>query len=196
MTECATTDNAVAGESLRTLLVEDDETAAALLARALRRHGFDVQASSCVEQALPIIERWRPQAAVVDLRLQRQSGLTLIPILVRQHPGMRILVLTGYASIATAVQAIKLGASDYLPKPASIVEIVAALRGHPPQGHSAPMAAAAAAAVSRPSVRRFEWEYIQQVLAAHGGNISETARALRMQRRTLQRKLAKRPARS
>ncbi len=176
---------------LRTLLVEDDETAAALLARALRRHGFEVQATGSVAQALTLSAHWRPQAAVVDLRLQQESGLTLIPSLVRQQPDIRILMLTGYASIATAVQAIKLGATDYLAKPAPIAEIVAALRGR-----GAVAATQSATVSNRPSVRRFEWEYIQQVLAEHGGNISETARALRMQRRSLQRKLAKRPARS
>ena len=192
MAEPAAAAVAEPGEALRTLLVEDDETAAGLLARALRRHGFEVQAAGSVQQALSLSSHWCPQAAVVDLRLQQESGLDLIPVLVRQRPGIRILMLTGYASIATAVQAIKLGASDYLPKPAPIAEIVAALRGRSPDGGTA----AQREGINRPSVRRFEWEYIQQVLAEHGGNISETARALRMQRRTLQRKLAKRPARS
>jgi two-component system response regulator RegA len=179
-------------EALRTLLVEDDETAAGLLARALHRHGFDVQTTSSVEAALRLTEHWQPQAAVVDLHLrQQQSGLSLIPLLVEQQPGIRILMLTGYASIATAVQAIKLGASDYLAKPAPIVEIVAALRGRGERS-----ATLGPERIRRPSIRRFEWEYIHQVLAEHDGNISETARALRMQRRTLQRKLAKRPARS
>jgi two-component system response regulator RegA len=176
-------------EALRTLLVEDDETAAGLLARALRRHGFDVQTTASLQAALRLTEHWQPQAAVVDLRLQQESGLSLIPVLVQQQPGIRILMLTGYASIATAVQAIKLGASDYLAKPAPILEIVAALRGRRTGSGSVQR-------ISRPSIRRFEWEYIHQVLAEHDGNISETARALGMQRRTLQRKLAKRPTRS
>ncbi len=115
-------------EAVRALIVEDDEIAAGLLARALGRHGFDVQATGSVQQALSLSEQWRPQAAVVDLRLPQGSGLSLIPALVQRQPGIRILMLTGFASIATAVQAIKLGASEYLSKPAPIVEIIAALR--------------------------------------------------------------------
>ena len=173
----------------RVLIVEDDATAASLLARALRGHGYIAEAAASVEEARAVSTSAPLQAAIVDLRLDRDSGLRLVPELVSRHPGIRILVLTGYASVATAVQAIKMGATDYLAKPADVTEILRALgsdRSRPEGG----------APLERPSFRRFEWEYIQKVLAEHGGNISKTARVLGMPRRTLQRKLAKRPART
>lgn len=172
----------------RLLVVEDDPTAAMLLARSLRRYGYDVETAASVQEALDRAALSRPAAAIVDLRLGRESGLALVPQLVQRQPGIRILILTGYASIATAVQAIKLGATDYLAKPVQPMEIVKALRGMRSEELQPDF--------SRPSPRRFEWEYIQSVLTEQGGNISATARALGVQRRTLQRKLAKRPARS
>jgi two-component system response regulator RegA len=126
---------------------------------------------------------------VVDLRLATDSGLRLIPPLIAAHPGIRILLLTGYASIATAVEAIKLGAVHYLPKPAGVDDILQAL-GRSEGDPDAP-------APEEPmSVDRLEWEHIQKVLAENDGNLSATARALKMHRRTLQRKLAKRPVRA
>jgi len=174
----------------RVLVVEDDATAAMLLARGLGRHAYQVRTAASIEQALEHSAGWRPHAAILDLKLGRDSGLALLPRLVQRHPGIRVLVLTGYASITTAVQAIKLGASDYLAKPVEVTQIVAALRGARDPGsiESAPL--------SRPSPRRFEWEYIQRVLSEQHGNVSATARVLGMQRRTLQRKLAKRPVRA
>jgi two-component system response regulator RegA len=173
-------------KSDRVLIVEDDTTAAALLARALRRHGYLIETAASIEDALAVSAGGALQAAIVDLRLGKGSGLHLVPALVSAHRGIRILVLTGYASIATAVQAIKMGATDYLAKPVAIAEIVRALDGE--------LIHAAEPPADRPSFRRFEWEFIQKVLAEHQGNISKSARALGMQRRTLQRKLAKRPA--
>jgi len=173
----------------RVLVVEDDSTAASLLARMLRKRGYVVETAASVAEALAASDAAPVHAAIVDLRLGRDSGLQLVPALVSRHPGVRVLVLTGYASIATAVQAIKLGATDYLAKPVGTREILEALAGVRPADQPDPP-------VGRPSVRRFEWEYIQKVLAEHDGNISRTARALGMQRRTLQRKLAKRPART
>lgn len=181
----ASTEEASAGDRL--LIVEDDPTAAGLLARALGKHGYLVETAASVREALEMSAVGPLQAAIVDLRLDKESGLELVPLLVGQHPGIRILVLTGYASVATAVQAIKMGASDYLAKPAGVTEILEALRG----GRSH---ALRDRPLRRPSVRRLEWEYIQRVLADHEGNISKTARTLGMQRRTLQRKLAKRPS--
>lgn len=172
----------------RLLIVEDDPTAAMLLARSLRRHGYEVETAASVQEALERSVLCNPTAAIVDLRLGRESGLALVPSLSQRHPGIRILVLTGYASITTAVQAIKLGATDYLAKPAQLTEILTALRGARPVELQPEF--------NRPSPRRFEWEYIQQVLAEQEGNISATARALGVQRRTLQRKLAKKPSRS
>lgn len=168
------------------LLVDDDAVFLETLARALRRRGHPVEVAGDLGAALALARSQVPDAAVLDLKLGEASGLGLVEPLKALNPEMRILLLTGYASIATAVQAIKLGATHYLPKPADADEILAALgqlegdAGLPPP--EAPM-----------SVDRLEWEHIQKVLAEHDGNISATARALKMHRRTLQRKLMKRP---
>ncbi len=174
-------------EPWRILVVDDDDAYAASLVRVLARRGHHAQGATDARQALEIVRRAAYDAVVLDLRLAEANGLDLITPLLEARPGLRILLLTGYASIATAVQAIKLGATHYLPKPASVEDILTAL-GCARQATPSPPA--------RPlSVERLEWEYIQRVLAEHGGNISATARALKMHRRTLQRKLAKRPVR-
>jgi len=175
----------------RLLLVDDDPTFRGVLARAFRRRGFEVSeagdatgAIECVRDQAATLTA--PDFAVVDLKLPDRSGLEVVAELHRLHPEMRIVVLTGYASIATAVQAVKLGAMQYLPKPATPDEIRAAFE-QPDLAGEVPIRSVP------PSVARIEWEHIQTVLAQHDGNISATARALRMHRRTLQRKLAKRP---
>lgn len=177
--------NPLPAESATLLLADDDATFCHVLCRALEKRNFMVQVAHSVEQALPLAEASPPQYAVVDLKMGGASGLTLIQALHKLNPAMRIVVLTGYASIATAVEAIKLGATQYLSKPANADDIVAAF------GHNAssdlPLNA------QPPSVERLEWEHIQRVLQEHQGNISATARALNMHRRTLQRKLIKRP---
>lgn len=175
-------------ETPRLLLVDDDEIFRAVLARALERRGFQVQAADSPAQALPLARQYPPRYAVVDLRLGDESGLGLIETLHALNPQTRIVMLTGYASIATAVEAIKLGAVHYLTKPADPEEIITAL-GRTSGDADIPLAA------NPPSVDRLEWEHIQKVLNQHQGNISATARALKMHRRTLQRKLAKRPVR-
>lgn len=168
------------------LLVDDDATFREVLARALARRGFNVTAASGVEQALPLAQANPPEFAVIDLKMQGASGLVLVEALHTLDPATRIVMLTGYASIATAVEAIKLGATQYLPKPANADEIVAAF-GHAPSA-------------DRPldpqpvSIGKLEWEHINRVLLEHDGNITRAARALHMHRRTLQRKLAKKPA--
>lgn len=172
----------------RLLIVEDDATAASLLARAMSRRGYIVETAASVHRALAVSAGGPLEAAIIDLRLGKDSGLRLVPELVSSHPGIRVLVLTGYASITTAVQAIKMGATNYLAKPVGVTDILAALNGERTHALDVPLC--------RPSVRLFEWEYIQKILAEHDGNISKTARALGMPRRTLQRKLAKRPART
>jgi two-component system response regulator RegA len=173
----------------RILVVDDDEVFAETLARALERRGHQVSVATDTRTALALAAGLQPfDAAVVDLRLATDSGLRLIPPLKAVHPAMRILLLTGYASIATAVEAIKLGAVHYLPKPAGVDDILVALgrrEGNP----------AAELPEDPMSVDRLEWEHIQKVLAENEGNLSATARALKMHRRTLQRKLAKRPVR-
>lgn len=170
----------------RLLLVDDDETFCGVLSEALGRRGFDVVAALEVEGALALAERYTPEYAVVDLRLGDRSGLELVRRLHELDENTRIVVLTGYASIATAVEAIKLGATHYLTKPADADEVLAAL--HRDAGDPGTPAA------ERPlSVQRLEWEHLQRVLLDHDHNISAAARALRMHRRTLQRKLRRPP---
>jgi two-component system response regulator RegA len=173
----------------RILVVEDDTAFATTLATALRRRGYGVDTASDATTALARARAEVPDAVVLDLKLGEASGLTLIAPLKALNPDMAILLLTGYASIATAVEAIKLGATHYLPKPADTDEILAAL-GRVEGDAGAPLPD------DPMSVDRLEWEHIQKVLTEHEGNISATARALKMHRRTLQRKLMKRPVRA
>jgi two-component system response regulator RegA len=170
-------------------VVDDDPTFNRVLARALERRGFAVQGIASAAEAearLAGPEEEAPAYAVVDLNLAGDSGLRLIRALLAKNFRCRIVILTGYASIATAVDAIKLGAVQYFAKPTEVDVLARALRGEDsPELSALP---------TRPlSVSRLEWEHIQRLLTEHGGNISATARALRMHRRTLQRKLAKRP---
>ena len=177
--------NTSISEQASLLLVDDDTTFCRVLCQALEKRGFAVTVAHSVEQALPLALANQPEYAVVDLKMGGASGLTLIRALHELDPATRIVVLTGYASIATAVEAVKLGATQYLSKPANTDEIVAAF------GHLA--SADTPLKTQPPSVERLEWEHIQRVLQEHQGNISATARALNMHRRTLQRKLTKRP---
>lgn len=167
------------------LLVDDDVTFCQVLSRALEKRGFSITVAHSVEQALPLAAANPPEYAVVDLKMSGASGLLLIRSLHELDDATRIVVLTGYASIATAVEAIKLGATQYLSKPANADEIVAAF------GHRAKTDHPLSPQPS--SINRLEWEHIQRVLQENQGNISATARALNMHRRTLQRKLGKVP---
>jgi len=168
------------------LLVDDDEAFLQVLGKALSRRGFDVLSTASLQSARSLLESQRPAYAVVDLKLDGDSGLELIPELENINPEMVIIVLTGYASIATAVSAIKCGATNYLAKPVKVDEVVRALAGKDQptltEGDFTPM-----------SVERLEWEHIQKNLQENDGNITATARSLGMYRRTLQRKLAKKP---
>lgn len=167
------------------LLVDDDVIFCQVLSCALEKRGYRVTVAYSVETALPLAHATPPDYAVIDLKMGGASGLKLVQSLHQLNPAARIVVLTGYASIATAVEAIKLGATQYLPKPANADEIVAAFF------HDARINNPGSMQPS--SVERMEWEHIQRVLHENKGNISATARALTMHRRTLQRKLAKRP---
>ena len=171
------------------LLVDDDETFRQVLSRALEKRGFAVSCAADVEAASVLATENPPEYAVLDLKMPGPSGLVLVQRLTELDPETRIVMLTGYASIATAVEAIKLGATHYLAKPADADEIVAALMRSEGDPHL-PVSG------NTLSVDRLEWEHIQKVLSEHEGNISATARALKMHRRTLQRKLAKRPVRA
>jgi two-component system, response regulator RegA len=170
------------------LLVDDDEMLSAVLARALERRGFKVTVAHDFRPAIAAAAANPPECAVVDLKLPGGSGLNLVKRLVNLHA--RVLILTGYGSIATAIEAIKLGAHNYLTKPARADEIAAALRHRDPRPSRSPIR-------EKPlSVNRLEWEHINQVLTGNDGNVSATARLLGMHRRTLQRKLSKHPVRN
>ncbi|WP_300453665.1 response regulator transcription factor [Accumulibacter sp.] len=171
------------------LLVDDDDAFRRVLGRALERRGYAVSVAANVEAAVLKAQAQPPEYAVVDLKMPGESGLFLIRKLIDLDPNTRVVMLTGYASIATAIEAIKLGAIHYLAKPCDADEVVAALN------KSSEGDAATAVADSPLSVDRLEWEHIQRVLGEHQGNVSATARALKMHRRTLQRKLGKRPSR-
>jgi len=168
------------------LIVDDDDVLNQTLVRALRRRGFEVQGVLDEAGALAICQQENFAKAVVDLKLASSSGLQLIPQLLKLTPNLQIVMLTGYSSIATAVEAIKLGAVNYLSKPADIDDILSAF-------NATPGTQTAVDELLPPSVERLEWEHIQRVLQENDGNISATARALGMHRRTLQRKLQKRP---
>ncbi|MBI5752595.1 MAG: response regulator transcription factor [Hydrogenophilales bacterium] len=170
------------------LLVDDDATFRQVLARALEKRGFAVSSAADVDAASALAAANPPEYAVIDLKMPGPSGLVLVQRLKELDAETRIVMLTGYASIATAVEAIKLGATHYLAKPADADDIVAALMRSEGDPHL-PVSG------NPLTVERLEWEHIQKVLSEHDGNISATARALKMHRRTLQRKLAKRPVR-
>ncbi len=170
------------------MIVDDDTTFASILGQSFARRGLNVITADCSEQAISQSSRHRPDYAIVDLRLAEESGLRLVPQLKNILPDLRILILTGYSSISTAVEAIKLGAVNYLCKPAGTDEILAALTAQHADSE-VPLPD------SPPSPNRLEWEHIHKVLAENDGNISATARALGMHRRTLQRKLQKKPSR-
>jgi two-component system, response regulator RegA len=169
------------------LIVEDDKAFLERLARAMEARGFIVRTSETVADGLAQIARSAPAFAVVDLRLGDGNGLDVVSALKRQRPEARAIVLTGYGNIATAVTAVKLGAVDYLAKPADADDVVNALLStgsskiEPPQN---PM-----------SADRVRWEHIQRIYEMCNRNVSETARRLNMHRRTLQRILAKRAPR-
>lgn len=171
------------------LLVDDDKSFCAVMAEALTARGMVVRVAHDVAQAMQLATEEPPEYAVVDLKMPGPSGLELVKQLKQLDEHTRIVVFTGYASVATAVEAIKLGATHYLAKPADADEVITAL--HRDAGDPG------AAIETQPlSVGRVEWEHIQRVLTECQGNISETARRLRMHRRTLQRKLGKRPRRA
>ena len=167
------------------LIVDDDAVFRDRLARALAGRGFAPRTAADVTSALALAQSGPVSAAIIDLNMPGGSGLTLIPPLRQLYPEARLIVLTGYGSIANALHAVRLGADDYLTKPADADQLAAALRGEPrdPSGRPA----------SVPSLDRLEWEHIQRVLADTQGNISESARLLGIDRRSLQRKLAKFP---
>ncbi|MBI4984880.1 MAG: response regulator [Rhodocyclales bacterium] len=171
------------------LVIDDDPTFNEVLTRAFVRRGFAAHGVLSADAALQTMQAQPPMRVVLDLNLGGASGLALIKPLLQANPACRIVVLTGYASIATAVDAIKLGAVQYLAKPVEVEAVLAAFAAVAEPAAEAPIGHLPL------SVERLEWEHIQRVLRENDGNISATARALNMHRRTLQRKLMKRPAR-
>lgn len=177
--------------SKRLLIVDDEQSTRHMLERAMTRRGFDTRVAASVGDAQGLIARERFDCALLDLKIHHDSGLELIAPLRAANPRARIILLTGYSSIPTAVAAIKLGADDYLCKPAGGEQLMMALVGE--QADDSEEAYLPEISDAPLSVNRLEWEHIQRVLAEYDGNISATARALGMHRRTLQRKLQKRP---
>jgi two-component system, response regulator RegA len=169
----------------RLLIVDDDAVFARTLARSFERRGYDVRTASGPKQMDEVVAGWTPNDAVVDLRLENASGLTAVAALKALGPTMRIIVLTGFASIATAVEAIKLGAVNYLTKPADTDAIEAAFE-------QAEGDATAPLPTRVTSIKAIEWEHIHKVLVETDFNISEAARRLGLHRRSLARKLEKR----
>ena len=170
------------------LIVEDDKSFLQRLARAMEGRGFAVTTAESVAEGLTHLETTSPAFAVVDMRLEDGNGLDVISALKRRRPDARAIILTGYGNIATAVNAVKLGAVDYLSKPVDADDVVAALlaldgrKAEPPEN---PM-----------SADRVRWEHIQRIFELCERNVSETARRLKMHRRTLQRILSKHAPRS
>jgi len=171
------------------LIVDDDEVFRERLAQALRQRGQDVVTAADGDEAIRAAEKGRLQAAVVDLRMPGMTGTELLPKLLRLHPKLRVVVLTGYGSIASAVEAMRLGAHNYVSKPADADDVLAAVMGDPRAVETASEPAPS------PTLARAEWEHIQRILGDTGGNVSETARRLGITRRTLQLKLKKYPPR-
>ena len=173
------------------LIVDDDEVYRTRLARAFVDRGYDVRTAQDYDSAVVVATEESPELAVVDLKMPGKSGLELVKALSEIDPATKTVVLTGYGSIATAIDAVRLGATYYLSKPADADDIVGAFaRGEapplePPQPDSGDYKA--------PSLARAEWEHINRVLSDSGGNISEAARRLGIHRRSLQRKLQKYP---
>jgi two-component system response regulator RegA len=175
------------GNESTLLIVDDDKPFLQRLGRAMESRGFDVEVAETVKEGLAHIRQQPPDYAVVDMRLEDGNGLDVIAVLKEVHPQTRAVVLTGYGNIATAVTAVKMGAIDYLAKPADADDVYNALMA-PPDAKAEPPE-------NPMSADRVRWEHIQRVYDLCNRNVSETARRLNMHRRTLQRILAKRAPR-
>lgn len=181
------TDNTDLGPDPTLLIVDDDHAFVQRLARAMEKRGFETDTAETIEEAIGKVDRSPPAYAVVDMRLGDGNGLDVVERLRHVRPEARSVVLTGYGNIATAVTAVKLGAVDYLAKPADADEVFIALTRNPDDRALPP---------DNPmSADRVRWEHIQRIYELCDRNVSETARRLNMHRRTLQRILAKRAPR-
>lgn len=166
------------------MVVDDDETLRGRMEKSLTRRGFDVCCAADYQEAVVVASDRQPDLAVLDLKMPGKSGLELLTALAEISPGTRAVILTGYGSITNAVEAIKLGAVNYVTKPADADQILAALEEKQPDVEEPED-------ITPPSLATAQWEHIQRVLASCDGNISEAARVLDIPRRTLQRKLKK-----
>lgn len=166
------------------LVVDDDEAFRTRLVKAIAARGLKAEGADGADSALRVASRLKPQAALIDLRMPGISGLDLVTELAARFPGIQMVVLTGYGSIATAVEALRRGAINYLTKPLDTDQILAAFERE---------AEPASVPASTPSLARVEWEHIQRILHDCNGNISLAARTLGLHRRSLQRKLGKLP---
>ncbi len=171
--------------TFRILIVDDDTIYRDRLARSFHMGGYEVAVAGDGETGIEISRDFNPTAAILDLRMPGMGGLECLKLLIENHPHIKVVMLTGYGSIANAIEAVRAGATDYLTKPADADQILAVLAGLPSSGMED--------SSSVPSLDRLEWEHIQRVLQDHHGNISRTAEALGMHRRSLQRKLQKHP---
>lgn len=168
------------------LLVDDDDILRTRLEKAFAKRGFTVFCASNLRGAIEIATEHKPDLAVLDLKMPDNSGLQVLKELIAIRPGLRAVILTGYGSIANAVEAVKLGAVNYVTKPADADQVLAAFETGQATNHDAEISEA-----HPPSLAAAQWEHIHRVLADCGGNISEAARRLDIPRRTLQRKLKK-----
>lgn len=176
------------------LLVDDDQRLRSRMARAFDARGYDTQQAEGYEGAIAIASEESTELAVVDLRMPGKSGLDVVRELHRIDPATKIVVLTGYGSIATALEAVRLGATHYLTKPADVDEVIAAFERDRADSRST-SSMTEGEAPETPSLARVEWEHIQRVLTDCDGNITKAAERLGIHRRSLQRKLAKFPSR-
>jgi two-component system response regulator RegA len=165
------------------IVIDDDDVFNRILCRAITRQGMQTYSALNSAQAIKIVNHYKPDCAVLDLNLITENGIDLIQPLLHKHPTLKIVVLTGYASLTTAVQAIKLGAWNYLAKPIDTLAILKAFNNEDNVLTNKPLIPI--------SLKQMEWEHLQRVLAENKGNITLTARQLGMHRRTLQRKLKK-----
>jgi two-component system response regulator RegA len=166
------------------LIIEDDDVFRPRLARALSLRGLNCSQAATAADAVTALTATKPDFVVLDLRIGKDSGIDLLPTIKKLAPASRVVVLTGYGSIATAVEALRLGAHDYLTKPVDADRIFAALT----------QTTTIEAKITVPSLTQVEWEHINRVINDHRGNISQAAKALGMHRRSLQRKISKTPA--
>lgn len=179
-----------------TLIIEDDDVLAAALKRRLEKFNYECHTIGNSNDALLLCHKVSPQIILLDMHLKQENGLDLIPLLRAAQPDAKIILLTGFGSIATAVKAIKLGADDYLSKPVDTQTLLKVMRdeAHAITAKKIPAELALAEDENNTlSTEQVEWEHINQVLKVNQGNVSAAARQLSMHRRTLQRKLQKRP---